>query len=56
MPTKIHVLNILHRLVDGKPDTSARINAPQALSLLREPRADVERYDALRGKDLRHAS
>ena len=56
VPTKTHVLNILHRLVDGKPDTSARIDAPQALSLLREPKADVERYDALRGKDLRHAS
>ena len=56
VPTKTHVLNILHRLVDGKPDTSTRIDAPQALSLRREPKADVERYDALRGKDLRHAS
>ena len=55
-PTKTHILNVLHRLVDGKTDTAARIDAPQALSLRREPKADVERYDALRGKDLRHAS
>ena len=56
VPTKTHILNILHRLVDGKTDKAARIDAPQALSLRREPKADVERYDALRGKDLRHAS
>jgi len=56
VPTKTHVLNILHRLVDGKTDNAARIDAPKALSLRREPKADVERYDALRGKDLRHAS
>ena len=56
VPTKTHILNILHRLVDGKADNAARIEAPQALSLRREPKADVERYDALRGKDLRHAS
>ncbi|WP_174293496.1 IS21 family transposase [Sphingomonas bacterium] len=56
VPTKTHILNILHRLVDGKTDKAARIDAPQALSLRREPEADVERYDALRGKDLRHAS
>ena len=56
VPTKTHILNVLHRLVDGKTDTAARIDAPQALSLRSEPKADVERYDALRGKDLRHAS
>jgi hypothetical protein len=36
------------------------IDAPQALSLACEPKADVERYDTLRvtstGKGLRHAS
>ncbi len=54
VPTKTHVLNLLHRLVDGKtpPDT---INAPQALRLEREPLANVERYDALRG-ETQHAS
>ena len=55
VPTKTHILNLLHRLVDDKapaPD----IDAPQALSLRREPRANVERYDALRNRELRHAS
>ena len=28
VPTKTHVLNILHRLLDGKPDMSTRIDAP----------------------------
>ena len=59
VPTKTHILNLLHRLVDGKfpaPD----IDAPQALNLACEPKADVERYDTLRvihvGKGMRHAS
>jgi hypothetical protein len=59
VPSKTHILNLLHRLVDGKfpaPD----IDAPQALTLACEPKADVERYDSLRGthtaKGLRHAS
>ena len=56
VPTKTHVLNILHRLIDGKADSVAGIDAPQALSLAREPQPNVERYDALLGKDLRHAS
>jgi hypothetical protein len=56
VPTKTHILNLLHRLIDGKEDKIARIDAPQALELRREPKADVERYDALRMKDLRHAS
>jgi hypothetical protein len=56
VPTKTHILNILHRLVDGKAGKVARIDAPQALSLRREPEPNVERYDALRGKELRHAS
>ena len=55
VPTKTHILNVLHRLVDGKTGVATRLDAPQALSLEREPRADVERYDALR-EDLRHAS
>ena len=56
VPTKTHVLNILHRLVDGKADKATRIDAPQALSLRREPKADVERYDALLTREVRHAS
>ncbi|MFP1130234.1 IS21 family transposase, partial [Asticcacaulis sp. W401b] len=54
VPTKTHILNLLHRLVDGTtpPET---IDAPQALRLAQEPLANVERYDALRG-EARHAS
>ncbi len=56
--TKIHVLNILHRLVDGKTATGPDIDTPQALALRREPRADVGRYDTLRARSAggRHAS
>jgi hypothetical protein len=60
VPTKTHVLNLLHRLVDGKAPTNLTVNAPQALALAKEPQADVERYDALRGangsREARHAS
>jgi len=57
VPTKTHVLNLLHRLVDGKTITPPTINAPQALALTNEPRANVERYDALRTvSEARHAS
>lgn len=60
VPTKTHILNLLHRLVDAKPTTSPPIDAPQALVLAKEPRADVGRYDTLRGdadrRQTRHAS
>ncbi len=57
VPTKTHILNLLHRLVDGKPVGMAPVKAPQALTLTTEPRADVERYDALRRVgEARHAS
>ena len=52
--TKTHVLNVLHRLTDAK-STAAAIDAPQALVLTEEPRADIERYDALRSRGVRHA-
>ena len=59
-PTKTHILNLLHRLVDGKSASPPTIDAPQALSLTREPRANVDRYDALRdeavAREARHAS
>ena len=54
--TKTHVLNILHRLIDGKAPPAAPIDAPQALRLAQEPLANVGRYDALREGGLRHAS
>ena len=54
VPTKTHVLNLLHRLVDGKSIMPPTIDAPQALMLINEPQANVERYDALRR--VRHAS
>jgi hypothetical protein len=56
VPTKTHVLNLLHRLVDGKASQVEAIDAPQALLLRQEPKANVARYDSLRGKDVRHAS
>ena len=54
--TKTHILNILHRLLDGKPTSIAAIDAPQALALCREPRANVARYDTLRAKEVARAS
>lgn len=56
--TKTHVLNLLHRLIDGKTIGGPDIDTPQALILRREPKANVERYDGLRAKIAggRHAS
>lgn len=54
--TKTHILNLLHRLVDGKPLDVPPVDAPQALALSREPKANVTRYDSLRGGRWRHAS
>jgi hypothetical protein len=46
-----------NRLVDGKPAETPIVDAPQALSLAKEPQANVERYDALRQtREVRHAS
>jgi hypothetical protein len=45
-----HVLNLLHRLIDGKTIDGPDIDTPQALILLREPKANVERYDGLRAR------
>ncbi len=57
VPTKTHILNLLHRLVDGKETAVSLIDAPsEALTLRQEPKANVARYDTLRGKDVRHAS
>jgi hypothetical protein len=48
VPSKTHVLNFLPPLTDGKAPPVAPIDAPQALRLTQEPRADVGRYDNLR--------
>ena len=57
VPTKTHVLNLLHRLLDGKLTDQPDVNPPAALSLSKEPEANVARYDGLRTqKGTRHAS
>lgn len=58
VPTKTHVLNLLHRLIDGKVIGGPPLDTPQALALHREPKANVERYDGLRAQIVggRHAS
>jgi hypothetical protein len=54
--TKTHILNLLHRLIDGKPGTVTPIDAPQALNLRIEPKSDAARYDGLRRKEANRAS
>jgi transposase len=56
--TKTHVLNILHRLIDGKPTAGPELDTPLTLALRREPKANVERHDGLRTQVAggRHAS
>ena len=56
VPTKMHVLNVLHRLLDSKA-APPPVTAPQALRLVREPLANVNRYDDLRTSErkVRHA-
>lgn len=51
--SKTHILNVLHRLLDGKP-APAPVTSPQALKLAMEPQANVLRYDQLR--EVRYAS
>ena len=55
VPTKTHVLNLLHRLVDGTPTDQPDVTPPSSLALKKEPEANVTRYDGLRG-GTRHAS
>nr|QDL89224.1 Transposase [Sym plasmid] len=56
VPTKMHVLNVLHRLLDSKT-APPPVTAPQALRLVLEPLANVNRYDDLRASErkVRHA-
>ncbi len=56
VPTKTHVLNLLHRLVDGTPTDQPDVTPPSALALSKEPEANVSRYDGLRQGGTRHAS
>ena len=45
--TKTQILNLLRRLLDGKSAIGATIDAPPALSLQHEPKANVASYDSL---------
>ena len=57
VPTKTHVLNLLHRLVDSTPTDQPDVTPPAALTLRNEPEANVARYDGLRTTGgTRHAS
>ena len=57
VPTKTHILNLLHRLVDGTPSEQPDVTPPAALTLRNEPEANVARYDGLRTTGgTRHAS
>ena len=46
--TKTHILNLLHRLTDGAASQVPPVEAPQALMLAQEPKANLARYDSLR--------
>lgn len=48
VPTKTHILNLLHRLVDPKQTDHPEIDPPAALAPQTAPKADVGRYDDLR--------
>lgn len=50
VPTKTHVLNLLHRLTGTAPSLP-EVTPPEALALSKEPKADVGRYDGLRGRE-----
>lgn len=56
VPTKTHILNLLHRLIDKKHD-HPEVDPPDALALETAPKANVDRYDNLRqAGEKRHAS
>jgi len=57
IPTKTHILNLLHRLIDRKPTDHPEVDPPEALTLQTTPEANVDRYDGLRqAGEKRHAS
>jgi hypothetical protein len=57
-PTKTHVLNLLHRLIEQKQtDLREVYPPPEALAFDMVPQANVDRYDDLRrAGEKRHAS
>ncbi len=48
VPTKTHILNLLHRLIDRKPTDHPEVDPPEVLALQTTPEANVDRYDGLR--------
>lgn len=48
VPTKTHILNLLHRLIDGTHTDIPEVDPPDALALETAPKANVDRYDDLR--------
>ena len=57
VPTKTHILNLLHRLIDPKQAGHPEIDPPDALALETAPKANVDRYDDLRqARENRNAS
>jgi hypothetical protein len=57
VPTKTHILNLLHRLIDPKQANHPEIDPPDALALETAPKANVDRYDDLRqSREKRNAS
>jgi len=57
VPTKTHILNLLHRLIDRRPTDHPEVDPPDALALQTTPEANVDRYDDLRQTgEKRHAS
>ena len=57
VPTKTHILNLLHRLIDRKPTDHPEVDPPDVLALQTTPEANVDRYDGLRlAGEKRHAS
>lgn len=57
VPTKTHILNLLHRLIDRKPTDHPEVDPPDVLALQTTPEANVDRYDGLRqARETRHAS
>ncbi len=48
VPTKTHILNLLHRLIDRKQTDLPEVVPPDGLALETAPKANVKRYDDLR--------
>ena len=53
VPTKTHILNLLHRLIDPKQTDHPEIDPPDALALETALKANVDCYDDLRQAKLK---